>query len=298
MRGVAEAAQARRTSAEQQAAKTQSLLDALGPEPSQEEGAAEESAPVARERQTYTDNLAIYQSRIALADLTIARARSLDEALTSISRNELVQELRTRLRIPLAPSTLEAAGTEAVRLGRLVVQAPIEWVQSLPEQSEHWTAFARWFAVMAAAIAIAWAVSPTAAAGLRPAPRDYRAELFAPVRRGHGRRFGARIVARRHGHGRSWRGASAELAIHRLAANAAAEPDRQLGAVFPAVAVPRAILAPDLPAWRLTTLTPRNARLIHRLVFWIMVVTAFDWIVRHDAGVRVYRPCSLLRVGL
>ena len=52
-----------------------------------------------------------------------------------------------------------------------------------------------------------------------------------------------------------------------------------LALFFPAMAVPRAILAPDLPAWRLTTLTPRNARLIHRLVFWTMAVAAFDGVV-------------------
>ncbi|MEQ8442765.1 MAG: mechanosensitive ion channel [Alphaproteobacteria bacterium] len=85
-------------------------IEALGPPPEGED-APPEPDPIAAERERLNDLLGRVRSSLALADLAIARARSLENQIGAARRNRLVQHLSIQGPLPFELSTVREAVT-------------------------------------------------------------------------------------------------------------------------------------------------------------------------------------------
>jgi potassium efflux system protein len=250
------------------------LLNALGPAPGR--GEPEETWEIVQKRREISDAIAAGRARIAQADLARARAASLQDELSQVYRRSLVEQLNQRLSPPLTLERLAPVGREVGAVIRTILAAPLAWQAGL--SGEEWRAF--WFnwrtLLLAGALVGGWLVR---LALLRKLGRDaataqpsYARRLVAAVAESISDGVVPAIIvagvfARVQ--------ADAELADV-LAGRAVAALCAAMIFFILTAAFSRAVLAPDLPQWRLTALRPAAARMLSRRIVLLAAVYALD----------------------
>jgi len=260
--------------AQRQIETLERLLAALGEPP--ESGAPAEPANVTRTRQEYRDDLAVQRSKASLSDLAATRADTLDQRLAQSQRETTVQTLKMRGPVPLFPGTIGAAIPQAVEAARQTAAIAVDWYQARgPDQLSPGPYF-RLFVILAAAVAAGAMIGRLV---LRRFGRDSSNDSPA-----YARRFVAAIA---EGVGRGLLPASIFIILLALVAGGATPFDGELSRLvgafsvvmaiyFLALAMTRAVFAPDLPGWRLIAVAPENARLIGRRIMALTTIFAVD----------------------
>ncbi|UCH73818.1 MAG: mechanosensitive ion channel family protein [Rhodospirillales bacterium] len=242
------------------------LIAALGPPPAEPDAA--EDPDVAAQRAQYKADITDYRGRIALAELALARAASLEERISALYFERLTAKLRIRYPSPLLPTTLKAALPEAAQVLTRIAAAPRESQLRL---------FPRDIGFIAGALIAGWLVRRFL---LRRFGRD--PAVAEPT-------FTQRLIgAFAEGLARGLIPAAVVTVV--LVRVSIAGPE--LAGPFPhlvalacqslilfilATALPRAALAPDMPQWRVAGLSRENAQQLARVISFLAAFYAVDF---------------------
>jgi small-conductance mechanosensitive channel len=258
-----------------------SKLGALGPAP--QEGAAPESAEIAKERQTILEDIAFYEGRIKQAALIIKRADDLTEEMRTRSLDMMVEHLLKSFPLPFLPGAIAEAVPEFLDRLAEIARAPADWWNGLPAHQRQPGSFGflALIVILAAALGLAMRF-----ALIRWLGRDPRIEQPSYARRLYGALaeglangmlpalfFGALLYR-----------VNSEAAI--VSGFFASVISAACGALILFVlawALPRAVLAPELPSWRLVNITAGNALRVSRLVTVLAGVFALDLFLENAA---------------
>ena len=278
LKRVQDEAAAAKVAAEREVKAAQDLLEALGAPPPKE--GARESAEVAAKRRQYGREVAQAGERAALADVALRRARELEAEITTLARMSLIERLLGPLPMPLAPAVIAKAVPEAVALAGKILRSPADWYGGLADPADARALLWRglFFALFIAGAAIA-------------------------ARRGLLRRFGYDATVVEPSIARRILAAVAEavargLVPAALLGGALAWVNRDgalLGGVFAAAingalvaalvvaivpALTRALLAPELAAWRIVAAPPEEGRGLARRINLLALLFAADLFFR------------------
>jgi len=280
---VKESALAERARAQSAIKTLQALLGALGPPPAESE--APEGPNVADQRAQYKTDITDYKGRVALAELALARASSVEERISALYFQKLIGKLQARDPSPLLPATLAVAAPEAGRVLARMVAAPRESAAQLKPRD---------LLMIVGALVLGWI-----------------------SRRFLLRHFGRNPSVTEPTFTRRLIGAVAEglargvipAAVITVVLLRVSLLDQAVGEPFPkiislvcqslilfvlATALPRAALAPEIPQWRLANVSSKNAQRIARIIVFLAAVYAIDsFFVRVGAvfpGGLVYSP--------
>ncbi len=248
------------------------LSESLGPPPA--EGAPPEPLDIQSKREEINLQISVYRSRMAQAQLTRTRVEDLENALSAVARKEFRERLLVRGPLPLAPDTVAKAVPEFGQVLSAIAGTYTEWRAGLsPDQ----LAEVRWRgAVMVVVLVVAWSIRRFL---LKRYGRDVTIEK--PT---YSRRFGAALV---EGVARGIVPASIFavplVLIHLGLAVTTGHFAVVVSAICLAmiifvlgVAFTRAVLAPDLPVWRLTQMSPRASRVLSRRIVFLLAMFAID----------------------
>ncbi len=257
------------------------LLATLGAEPADTEPVEPES--VQQKRAQYNQDIADYKARVQQAQLARARADQLDDRLSRATTTLLVDDLMTRMPLPYLPDTIEAAIEDYWRLAAELLTAPQTWWRSLPPENRDIGALLLGLALLAVTLATGfllriWVLRRF---GRDPAVEDpsYSRRFFTALTECFARGIVpallfAAILLRIHSDDAQVTG----FLLDTLSAFCGA-----MIFLFLAVALVQAVLAPDMPAWQLTTLKRRNAVIIGRRIILIVGIIAIDFFIRQSA---------------
>lgn len=254
-------------------APLQVQLEALGPPPA--EGEPAEAEELAQQRQALQEDIADHEARIKQADLTSTRVRDLTLRINELTLERSIKELFEPFPIPLAPGTIAKAVPGFFKVLATLTTAPAEWWQSLSEQQQGAVIY-RGALFLVPALLLAWLLRR---ALLRFFGRDPSIEHPTYTRRltgaiAEGLAYGivpsfllAAIIVRAESDASLFSGLFADMIV------------AGCGAAIMFVlawALPRAVLAPGLPAWRLIPFSAENARIIDRRIVYLAAVFAVD----------------------
>ncbi len=267
--------------AEENLTAAEQLLATLGAEPADTEPAEPDS--VTLKRVQYNRDIADYKARVQQAQLARARANQLDDRLSKATTTLLVVDLLTRMPLPYLPSTVDAAIDDYWQLAAELANAPKAWWRSLPPENRKIGGLMVGLALIALALAAGvllrtWILRRF---GRDPAIEDpsYSRRFFSAF---------AECIAR---------GIVPALFFTAILLRIQSDDARITGYLldtltafcgamiflFLAVALVRAVLAPDMPAWQLTTLRRRNAVTIGRRTILVVGIIAADFFIRESA---------------
>ncbi len=249
-------------------------LAALGAAP--EENEPPEPDAIAAQRAQLLTDISILDARLKQIELALSRVNEVEDLASNVVRERRIAGFLTLSPFPLAPSTVERAVPEFLEVLRLIATSPAVWWRTLSEEEKHSFLLFRLVIRISIAIAIGWAVRRLL---LRWFGRD--ASLENPS---YARRLTGAI-----GEGLA-NGVVPALVLAAFLPRAISEQSVLSGlfqatsvvfciaAIFVilAIALPRAVLAPDLPNWRLLPVTPQNARYISRVTAVLAIVFAID----------------------
>lgn len=110
------------------------LLSTLtAPDASKDGAAAEPVGPDDPQRIAYTKDLSTWKTRLASVELVATRSDALLSRISNIRRSALVTNLFERTPYPWHPGSLGIAYDEILRTGAEVLQAPADWIASLSQ---------------------------------------------------------------------------------------------------------------------------------------------------------------------
>lgn len=249
-------------------------LESLGPAP--QEGEPEEDPQVARQRKKLQEDIASYEGRVKQADLTLARTLELREKIATQQLEQSIEAMFETYPLPLAPSTLAVAGPDLVEAVSTIARAPADWWSSLSPAQRGQTPILRLAVVILIAIIVAWVLRRAVLRwfGRNPAIQEptYTRRLIGAIAEA----FAYGIVPATILGAFYYRATSGEGIITGTFA--------QLVATFCAVmimfilawALTRAVLAPNVPQWRLVSVSASNARRITRRITSLAAIFAID----------------------
>jgi small-conductance mechanosensitive channel len=277
---VRAAATAAKAEAEKNAAEVQRFLTAMGPPP----GAAEPPEPenISKQRAKYIDDRDIYAARVSQSELAIARANVLSRAISDSAQQRLLERLLHSYPFPLAPATLNRGLADVAGRIAALSAAPGIWWNGLSSDGRDKVIFRLVVLlplIVLAGLAIRFFL-------LRWLGRDPAIEAPSYTRRFTGsvaEGVAGGIIPALIFAGLLWRANSEKALIFGLFAEVATAFCLAMILVILAWALPRAVLAPDLPAWRLTSISPENSRAISRRILLLAVIFAADIFLK-DAG--------------
>ena len=268
--------------AEAEIATIERLAAALG-EPPADEGLTEPEE-IADARSQYAEDIAFFQARIAQSDLAIVRSDELDRAISILDRERYLENLLTRNPLPFAPETVTAALPELLQVFKRLANTPRQWWQTRGRSLDEGAWLAP-FVLMSLAIAAGWSIRLLL---LRRLGRDptiaepsYTRRFVAAIAEAIARGIVPALILALIWYRVSVPGG---LVTGPMATMVAAFCESAILFIL-AWAVLRAVLAPDLPAWGLTSVTPRNALTICRHGALLAGVFAVDdFILTSTAG--------------
>lgn len=290
------AAEARHVAAQAQAvaeANTR-LLNALGPAPGAEDPG--EAWQIVQKRRELGDAIAAARAQISQADLARARADGLQDELSQVYRRSLIEKLGQRLDSPLAPARLAPVADEVAAVIGTIAGAPGAWHAALSEEARR-AFWINWRMLLLAGMLVAgWLVR---LALLHKLGRD--TAIQAPS---YARRLVAAVAESVAD------GVVPAAIVAGIYIRVQAEPtlaDALAGRVVAAacaasifliltIAFSRAVLAPDLPQWRLTSLAPAAARMLNRRIVLLAAIYALDVLYTRATEGLVLSP-DLLALG-
>ncbi|NKB55397.1 MAG: mechanosensitive ion channel [Alphaproteobacteria bacterium] len=252
------AAQAAAEVALAEIAQQQKLLDALGEAP--KGGAPPEGPAIAEQRAKYEENIVFYRARVAQAEVALARAGTLSAVLSDLSRAELLTDLVRVNPVPFAPRTIAKAIPDLFRVAEALLKTPVYWWASLSSDMRSSMLFLRLPLFLVVAFLVGWGIRYLTVKylGRRPEIEEptYARRLVGAIAEGVSRGiFPAAVLSVV-----LVRMTSDDALITGPFATMLASLCQALILFVLAWALPRAALAPDLPSWRLTVLTPEGAR--------------------------------------
>ena len=275
-------AEARQVAAEAQAVveANSRLLQALGPAPGRDDPG--DAWEIVQKRRELGDAIAAGRARIAQADLARARAAGLHDELSQVYRRSLIDQLSQRLPSPLTPDRLQPVAGEVAGVIGEALGAPLAWRASLSEEAWHEFLFNWRMLLLAGALLVGWLVRLTL---LQKLGRDasiaapsYARRLVAAVAQGIADGVApAAVVAGVYIRVQADANLAEALAGQVITAACAASIFFILTAAFS-----RAVLAPDLPQWRLTSLGPTAARMLNRRIVLLAAVYTLDLLFFHS----------------
>ena len=272
-----------KATAQTEIAPIESQLTALGPPPAEDE--PPEAEEIAARRREIVENIASYEARIKQADLAITRAQKLAEQLATRTLERSIERLFEPYPFPLAPDTVARAVPDFFKILTLLGRSPIDWWRSLSEAQKERVVFYRFAVIVVLAVVFGW--------GLRRALLHWFGRDPAVPAPSYTRRLtGAIADGLAHGivpslilAGFLVRALSGEALIGGLFAQVFVSFCAVTIMFILAWALPRAVLAPDLPAWRLLPVTRQNARTLSRRTTFLAAVFAIDlFIVASSRG--------------
>jgi len=249
-------------------------LDTLGPPP--EPDAPPEQPDIAAQRERIGESIATLEARVTQADLTVARTNELSQAIAARSLQRSIEKLLKAYPIPVAPRTVQTAVPEFLGDIALLAQSPFKWWQGLSDDQRERVLLYRFAIVVFLAIGIGWAVRR---ALLHWFGRDTSIEQPTYARR----LTGAIATALAYGivpslllGGFLYRALDEGSVITGLFSDVFVATCIVAIMFILAWALSRAVLAPDLPAWRLISVTPGHARAISRRIVFLAAVFGID----------------------
>ncbi|MBL8659954.1 MAG: mechanosensitive ion channel family protein [Rhodospirillales bacterium] len=250
------------------------LLNTLGPAPAESEPG--EAREIAQKRRELSEAIGAARAQIAQAELARARAAGLYDELSQVYRRSLLDQLGQRLRSPLTPSRLAPVFGEAASTIETMVGAPVAWLAGLPE--DRWRDFwLNWrMILLAGAMVAGWlvrrALLGTLGRDTTIAAPSYARRLVAAIAESIADGMvPAAVVACVY-----FRVQADEGLAEALAGRVATAACTALIFFVLTAAFSRAVLAPDLPQWRLTSLAPAAARMLNRRIMLLAGVYTFD----------------------
>jgi small-conductance mechanosensitive channel len=240
----------------------QRRLEALGPAP--EEGAAPESPEVATQRQGLSEELQRLNAQISQAKLAIVRADEIDRLVGALSQRKRFEALFHTYPFPWVPETWQQSVPESFAVAEQMLRAPVNWWEGVSLDERPTSLTLRVAVLLALALVLGgvlryWLISRYGRDSQQSAP-SYAARLVAAVASAGARGiipalvFGGLFYL-------AWRNQVAEESLFWSLLTL-------LFAVMTffslAWAVPYAVLSPDLPQWRLLSVSPENARILGR----------------------------------
>lgn len=253
--------------AAKQKAEVEKQLDALGKPPV--EGEPPEPGDVAKKRNKLNADLNVYKSRIALADVTLARTKTLLEQLAQRRRSRLVEEVTARGPLPYDPDALVRAATDIPKVLAAIGQTATDWWDSLPKERRASRIFMVLGVLLAVGLGLAWTVRRLVLSRLGPHPTDeqpaYTRRLLAAVADGLAKGIVPAaillvVILRIRSEDALLYGPLGELIG--VAAGL-------LIVYILATALPHSALNPEEPTWRLTRIPPAIGE---RLLFHIHII--------------------------
>ena len=249
-------------------------LAAIGSPPDETEP-PEPAAITAQRTQILTD-ISLQDARLKQIELILSRVNEVETLAANVVRERQIADFLTLSPFPLAPSTIEKAVPEFLEVLRLIATSPAIWWSTLTEEERHSFLLFRLAIRITIAIGIGWILRRLL---LRWFGRD--ASLQSPS---YARRLTGAI-----GEGLA-NGVVPALILAAFVPRAISEESVLSGlfqvvsvifcivSIFAilAVALPRAVLAPNLPNWRLLPVTPQNARYISRVTAVLAIIFAID----------------------
>jgi len=249
-------------------------LAALGPPPEPDQ--PPETADIATQRKTIDDSISALEARVKQAELTIARANELSQAVGARSLRRSIEKLLKAFPLPLAPRTIRTSVPEFLGDLALLAQSPFTWWQGLSDDQRQDVLLPRFDIVVLLAIGIGWV-----------------------VRRGLLHWFGRDTANEHPTYAHRLTGAISAALAYGIVPSLilggflyrALDENSVITGLFSDVfiafcivaimftlawALPRAVLAPELPAWRLLSVSPGHARAISRRITYLAAVFAID----------------------
>ncbi len=251
-----------------------SKLDALGPPPGETE--PPEAEAISIQRDEILADISAQTSKLKQIELALSRVSEVEATAVAMIRDRQIADILTVSPFPLAPSTIEKAVPEFLEVLRLVAESPVIWWASLSENELGGLLFAKLAFQLTIAIAIGW--------GARRLLFHWFARDASLQSPSYARRLSGAI-----GEGLA-NGVVPAMILAAFLPQAIGEQSLLSGLFQPvavifciaaifvilATALPRAVLAPDLPNWRLLPLTPQKARYISRVTPFLATVFAID----------------------
>ncbi|MEO5374398.1 MAG: mechanosensitive ion channel [Alphaproteobacteria bacterium] len=255
---------------------TQSLMDALGPPP--EEGAPPETPEIAGKRRQYNDILAQHRTRVAQAEVALTQAKAIESAISDLRRLQLLDRLQRRLPLPVAPDVVGTAAGDFFGILQRLALSPFEWYERLTDaERDRLQSNSLVFVIILVVILVAGALVRRTL--LRLFGHDPKVEAPTYSRR----LLGAVAEAVARGMVPAAFFGGIYLWMSRPGTLFSGLFEDMLGSLMIVLfflvqlaALSRVVLAPRLPAWRLTALAPDNARLVNRRILILATVFAID----------------------
>ncbi len=249
-------------------------LQALGPPPA--EGEPPEFDAVAQERLRINEDIAEYEARVKQAALAMRRVETLNQQIRAHSFEMLTEFLFKPFPLPIAPKTIATAVPEFLGYLRQLADSPFVWWQSLSPELRDGAPFQQLGLFLALAFALGIGLR---LALLRWLGRDPAVEAPSYIRRF----YGALAEGLANGMIPALLFGGLYLRVAGETAYATGLYAQALEALCLAIVIfvlawtlPRTVLAPDLPAWRLVALGPQEARRISRIITVLAGVFALD----------------------
>jgi potassium efflux system protein len=248
-------------------------LKALGAPPA--EGQPPEAREIAAQRKKIEDDLAAYQGRIKQADLALTKVKDLGEQVTAATLKRSIRRLFEAYPLPLAPATIGEAVPDFFGVLGSISRSPIDWWQSLSPSNQDVVLY-RIALFLVPALLIAWVLRLGL---LRYFGRDpaiehptYARRLTGAIVEGLARGMVpsfilAAVILRAQSDSTLMSGPFADVMVALCGVTIM---------FIIAWAVSRAVLAPDLPAWRLLPVSAEHARIISRRVTYLAGIFAVD----------------------
>ncbi|MDJ0942618.1 MAG: mechanosensitive ion channel [Kiloniellales bacterium] len=261
--------------AETELSRIETRLAALGPAPA--EGEPPEAEAIADQRKAFRQEIAELDAQVKESELVITKANQLDGRISALLRAQTVRQLSRRVRLPLDPDILTAALPEGLAVLRQMAAAPAVWWETLSLEERSDFLFYRMLLLGGfVAIGFGAALRYFLLRWLRRDPAEtapsYTRRLFAAIGKGLADGAIPAVILAAF----LYRSSSPDSLLTGLLGDMAQSLFLALIILVLAAALPRAVLAPDLPAWRLLPLLPENARRINHRITLLAAVFAVD----------------------
>ena len=260
----------------------QGQLATLGPAP--KEGEPAEAEATAAQRTELQNALARVDSRVKRSELAIARAQQLEDRIESRERARTLGQMLQQFPLPLAPSTIAKAVPEAFGTLGLLARSPLPWWENLKLEGKSDSAIFRIIITLGLAVALGWISRRLLLRWFERDPADTEPSYARRLTGAVGQGLADGMVPAFILGGFLYR-ASQENTL--VAGDFADLVTSFCGAMIIFVlawAIPRAVLAPDLPAWRLLPVSPESARKLYHRITLIAAVFAFDLFFNWSTG--------------
>jgi small-conductance mechanosensitive channel len=274
LRGLLKGIEARRAATTQRIAGEQALLDALGPPPA--EGEPAESEDIAKLREQYRSELSRLRERQSQMELTATRATQFQEELSTLRRDALLDLLSQRYPRIWQVEMLPTALAELVAQTQELSEAPLAWYTALDDTAREGLVVWPFFGILLLAVSAGWWLRRWVLTRYGRDPREAAPSssrrVVAAVAEGVGRGL---IPALLFGGLWLWLNRP-DGAIDGLFAQGANAVLLAAGFFTVSTALTRAVMAPELPAWRLTAQSAESAKAIGRAVIGLLMVLALE----------------------